>query len=81
VIERRPDSWLDSELRRFHRGISLALVVLSALLLAAQFVRFSTRYDRMLTGGLLAFVALYGIRLAGGLARRNATLVSDLEKM
>jgi hypothetical protein len=80
VVERRPDSWLDSELRRFHRGISLALVMLSAVLLTAQFVRYASRYDRMVTGALLAFVALYGIHIAGGLVRPSGNLVSDLEK-
>jgi hypothetical protein len=79
LIEHRPDSWLDSELRRFHRGISLALVVLSAVLLTAEFVRYAGAGNRMLTGALLAFVALYGIRLAAGLTRPDANLVSDPE--
>jgi|SRR5579872_4328378 len=39
-IEQRIDSWLTSEIRRFHNGISLALLTLAALLLGIEAVRF-----------------------------------------
>ena len=36
VLESRLDAWLQSELNRFHRGISLALLLLAVLILAAE---------------------------------------------
>lgn len=39
-IERPMDPWLASELGRFHRGISLALLILAALLLGIEAIRF-----------------------------------------
>lgn len=63
VIEHQPDSWLDSGLYRFHRGMSLALLVLSALILSVEMIR--THSPRV--GGLLAvliiFVSTIGLRL------------------
>jgi hypothetical protein len=39
VLESRLDVWLQSELRRFHRGISLTLLALAVLVLAAEMFR------------------------------------------
>ncbi|HWR37356.1 MAG TPA: hypothetical protein VN622_15960 [Clostridia bacterium] len=39
VIEQRSDSWLDSGLYRFHRGISLALLVLAGMILFVEMIR------------------------------------------
>ena len=36
VLESRLDAWLQSELSRFHRGISLALLLLAILFLGAE---------------------------------------------
>lgn len=72
VIEHRPDSWLDSELRRFHRGISLLLVSLAALVLCAELLRYSGHNDRLVTGGSLLLVVCYGLRLSAALAYRPA---------
>ena len=72
VIEHRPDSWLDSELRRFHRGISLLLVGLAAVVLCAELVRYSEQNNRFVTGGALLLVVCYGLRLAEVLAHRPA---------
>jgi len=52
LIEHRLDSWVESELRRFHRGISLVLLFLAALLLGVEAVRFPAPRD------LLALVSL-----------------------
>ena len=57
VIERRLDSWIESELRRFHRGISLALLVLATILLAAEAFRYGHPHDRK---ALVAFLVLLG---------------------
>jgi hypothetical protein len=37
-IEHHPDSWLESEIARFHRGISLALLFLAGLLLVVEMI-------------------------------------------
>ncbi|HVU08109.1 MAG TPA: hypothetical protein VHG89_06165 [Verrucomicrobiae bacterium] len=39
VLESRMDAWLQSELSRFHRGISLTLLLLAVLILAAEMFR------------------------------------------
>jgi Transposase DDE domain len=53
VLESRLDSWVESELRRFHRGISLVLLVLATLILAAEAVRFDAPRDLFTVGCLL----------------------------
>jgi len=73
VIEHRPDSWLDSELRRFHRGISVALVALSSVILTAELIRYPAQMDRVVTGSLLLFVLVYGFRLASKMAIARGT--------
>jgi len=39
VLEQHLDSWIQSELRKFHRGFSLALLLLAIVILVAQSVR------------------------------------------
>src|SRR5215467_10515415 len=56
VIEHRPHSWLDSELRRFHRSISLLLAALAAVVLFAELWRYSGEKDRLVAGGALLLV-------------------------
>jgi hypothetical protein len=68
VIEHRPDSWIESELRRFHRGISLMLVGLAAVLLFAELLRHSAQNDRLVAGGALLLIVGYGLRLSAALA-------------
>jgi len=46
VLERRWDTWLDSEIRRFHRGISLALLLLATIILVAETFRFPHPRER-----------------------------------
>ena len=52
LIEHRLDSWIESGLHRFHRGLSLVLLFLAALILAVEAMRFSAPRD------LLALVSL-----------------------
>src|SRR5512146_278409 len=63
-IAHRPDSWVESELRRFHRGISLALLLLAGLILAAEVVRYNHVPDLLVLGGLLIAICALGMRLA-----------------
>ena len=69
-IEHRPDYWLDSEPRRFHRGISLLLVGLAAVVLCAELLRYSGQNNRFVTGGALLLVVCYGLRLSRSLTSR-----------
>jgi hypothetical protein len=62
-IEHRLDSWLQSELRRFHRGISLALLLLAGLILAAEMSSNDTSRDWLMIFGLLLPIAAFGVRL------------------
>src|SRR5215470_11573022 len=38
LLESRLDTWIESELRQFHRGISLALLVLATIILLGEIV-------------------------------------------
>lgn len=62
-IKHRLDSWLQSELRRFHRGISVVLLLLAGLILAAQMSRQDTSADWLVILGLLLPIATFGTRL------------------
>jgi hypothetical protein len=45
VLEMRLDTWIESELRRFHRALSLALLVLATVLLLAEACRYAHLHD------------------------------------
>ena len=62
-IEHRLDSWLQSELRRFHRGLSLVLLLLAGLILAAEMSNHDTSRDWLMILGLLLPIATFGTRL------------------
>jgi hypothetical protein len=46
LLVSRLDNWFHSELRRFHRAISFALLVLALVLLAVEVFRYSAPRDR-----------------------------------
>jgi hypothetical protein len=52
-IERRMGSWITSELRRFHHGLSLALLTLAALILIVEATRHYQAREILLLGFLL----------------------------
>lgn len=62
-IEQRLDSWLRSEIRRFHRGLSLVLLLLAALILAAETGGGDSSRDWLVLGVLFVLVAIYGMHL------------------
>jgi hypothetical protein len=62
VLESRLDAWLQSELNRFHRGISLALLLLAALILAAEMFEYRAARDWLVLGLLLLPIGLAGSR-------------------
>jgi hypothetical protein len=73
-IERRVDSWVQSEIRRFHRGISLALLLLAALILAFQVTWYRQPRDLIVLGVPLVAIGAAGIRLAQGFTTRSRDL-------
>jgi len=62
-IEHNPDSWLESEIARFHRGISLALLFLAGLLLVVEIIRHQRPMELLILSGLLVPIALLGSQL------------------
>lgn len=72
LVLRRLDSWVESELRRFHRGISLALLVLATILLVAEAVRHTAPRELLLVGSLLLPVGLAGTKLAASFLTRQS---------
>ncbi len=68
MIERRLDSWLESEIRRFHRGLSLALLLLASLILALEAIHYRALGEQVILVTLLAPMAAAGIRLLKGLS-------------
>jgi hypothetical protein len=63
LIERPLESWIDSEIRRFHRGVSMALLVLAAVILAAEIFLVHRGTDRLLLAGVLAPIGAFGAKL------------------
>lgn len=63
-LESRLDSWIQSELRRFHRGISLALFLLAAVILAAEMMRYHDWREWLLLAILLAPIGYTGSKLS-----------------
>jgi len=62
-VERRLDSWLDSELRRFHIGLSLVLLVLAASILLFELEVHPHDSDRIVLSAALAIVIVPGVRI------------------
>lgn len=63
VLENRMDSWIESELRRFHRGISLTLLILATSLLLVEAFRFSEPHDRRALVLLLIAIAFVQLNM------------------
>jgi hypothetical protein len=53
LLKSHLDSWVESELRRFHRGISLVLLLLATVILVAETVRHAEPRELFLVGSLL----------------------------
>ncbi|MGA3163967.1 MAG: hypothetical protein ABSD77_07225 [Verrucomicrobiota bacterium] len=61
-LESRLDAWLQSELHRFHRGISLTLLALAVLILALEMFRHQEARDWIVLAGLLVPIGLASSR-------------------
>ena len=64
LLESRLDVWIESELRRFHRGISLVLLLLATVILVAEAFRYAYPHDREALLGLLLTLGLAQLSLA-----------------
>ena len=53
LLKRHLDSWIESELRRFHRGLSMTLLLLAAIILLAAGIRHSGHQELLVIGSLL----------------------------
>jgi len=62
LLESRLDAWLQSELNRFHRGISLALLLLAVLILAAEMFEYHTAREWLVLLVLLLPIGFAGSR-------------------
>ena len=63
LLKSRLDSWVESELRRFHRGISLALLLLATIILVAEAVRHGEPRDLLIVVCLLIPVGMAETKL------------------
>jgi hypothetical protein len=63
LLQTRMESWLESELRRFHRGISIALLFLAVVILAVETARNLDFHERFFAAVLLLPVALVTLHL------------------
>ena len=71
LLRRHVDSWVESELRRFHRGISLTLLLLATVILIAETVRHAEPRELLILGCLLFPVGLTGAKLFASFRRRQ----------
>ena len=62
--------WLESELGRFHRGISMALLLLATMILAIAMVRNRTHTDMAMLLMVLTPIAIMGTRMLPALIKR-----------
>ncbi len=77
-LEHHLDSWLQSEVHRFHRGISVALLFLAGLILALEMTFHTASIDLAVLLGAMVPVAIFGLRRVGSVlpsqhAVRNGT--------
>jgi len=62
MLEHRLDGWLQSELSRFHRGISLVLYLLAFVVLLTEMFRHHEKYDLIALVILLIPIGFTGSR-------------------
>lgn len=62
-VERPLDARLAAEVSRFHRGLSLTLMLLATLILLAEILRYNRPYDLIVLGSLLAPISTVGVRM------------------
>ena len=63
VLENRIDLWVESELRRFHRGISISLLALATVILVAEMARHSEPRELGVISALLVPLCIVATKL------------------
>ena len=79
-LESRMDAWLESELRRFHRAISLALLLLAAIFLVAEMFRYRGERDWLVLAPVLLPLVFIGSRCFAAFtesARKNQSRLEE----
>lgn len=71
LLESRLDAWVESELRKFHRGISLVLLLLAMTLLLAESARHDGFRDLLIVGALLVPVTVVETKLFASFLTRQ----------
>jgi hypothetical protein len=69
AIEHAPDSWLESELRRFHRAISLTLFLLAVVIAVFGILHARRGLEQISLAGVLAATVIGGMRLTFAIRR------------
>lgn len=69
VLEHQIESWMESGIRRFHRGMSLALLVLAAMILTIEIARHPQRTEQMVLGAFALSLGVACMHLARSLRR------------
>ena len=64
------DSWMQSELRRFHSGISLSLLFLAGLIVIAELLRHNRVWEMAVLFGAMGAIVLAGRQLLTGFLPR-----------
>ena len=69
-IVQHMDSWMQSELRRFHAGISLSLLLLAGLIVLAEILRHNRVWEMAVLLGAMGGIVLAGRKLLAGFLPR-----------
>lgn len=67
VLEHQAETWVQSGMRKFHRGMSLTLLVLAAIILGIELLRQHQRAEQLFIAGFLLCIGIAGIRLVSSL--------------
>jgi|SRR5215469_1280734 len=81
LLERRWDSRIESEMCRFHRVISIVLLILATTLLFAEFFRYSRPSDREALVALLLPLGYVQLRLLRKAGVRKITVVAGADEI
>lgn len=76
-IKRRTFSGIEYGMQRFHRAMSLTLLLLAALILVIELYRTPGLYPRLATAALLVAIGMAMLRLSAGLLPHARFLRSD----